>query len=163
MIRILTKYRKLSENLKVEFDKFVKKENMQNLNGKVLFLVHDKEISIAFSFFENIYQERENLKKINEYAKEKGHTKIFYDLYDELELEVFDDELKETYNCALDCGTYEELSKFFNFSKVDNLKLSTICGLRALGMKPVKINEFLKANELSIIEAKELVDKSNKI
>lgn len=163
MIRILTKYRKLSENLKVEFDKFVKKENMQNLNGKVLFLVHDKEISIAFSFFENIYQERENLKKINEYAKEKGHTKIFYDLYDELELEVFDDELKETYNCALDCGTYEELSKFFNFSKVDNLKLSTICGLRALGMKPVKINEFLKANELSIIEAKELVDKSSKI
>ncbi len=163
MIRIITKYKKLPENLKVEFDKFVKKENMNNLNGKVLFLIYDKEITIAFSFFENIYQERENLKKINEYAKEKGHTSIFYDLYDELELEVFNDELKETYNCALDCGTYEELSKFFNFSKVDNLKLSTICGLRALGMKPVKANEFLKANELSIIEARELVDKSNKV
>lgn len=163
MIRIITKYRKLPENLKVEFDKFVKKENMNNLNGKVLFLIYDKEITIAFSFFENIYQERENLKKINEYAKEKGHTSIFYDLYDELELEVFNDELKETYNCALDCGTYEELSKFFTFSKVNNLKLSTVCGLRALGMKPVRANEFLKANELSIIEARELVDKNNKI
>ena len=163
MIRILTKYRRLPDNLKVEFDRFVKKENMQNLNGKVLFLVHDEEVTIAFSFFENIYQEKDNLKKIDEYAKEKGHTKIFYDFYGELELEVFNDELKETYNCALDCGTYEELSKFFTFSKVDNLKLSTICGLRTLGMKPVKINEFLKANELSIIVAKELVDKSNKI
>ena len=163
MIRILTKYKKLPENLKVEFDKFVKKENIENLNGKVLFLVHDKEVTIAFSFFENIYQEKENLKKIEEYAKEKGHTKIFYDFYGDLELEVFDDELKETYNCALNLDTYEELSKFFKFSKVDNLKLSTISGLRTLGMKPVKINEFLKANELSIITAKELVDKSNKI
>ena len=163
MIRILTKYRRLPDNLKVEFDKFVKKENMQNLNGKVLFLVHDEEVTIAFSFFENIYQEKENLKKIDEYAKEKGHTKIFYDFYGELELEVFNDELKETYNCALDCGTYEELSKFFNFSKVDNLRLSTVQGLKKFGMKPVKITEFLKANELSIIEARELVDKSNKI
>lgn len=163
MIRILTKYRRLPDDLKVEFDKFVKKENMQNLNGKVLFLVHDEEVTIAFSFFENVYQEKDNLKKINEYAKEKGHTKIFYDFYGELELEVFEDELKETYNCALDFDVYEELSKFFTFSKVDNLKLSTICGLRALGMKPVKINEFLKANELSILEAKELVDKSNEI
>ncbi len=163
MIRILTKYRRLPDDLKVEFNKFVKKENMQNLNGKVLFLVHDEEVTIAFSFFENIYQEKDNLKKIDEYAKEKGHTKIFYDFYGELELEVFNDELKETYNCALDCGTYEELSKFFNFSKVNNLKLSTICGLRALGMKPVKANEFLKANALSILEAKELVDKSDKI
>ena len=163
MIRILTKYRRLPDNLKAEFDKFVKKENMQNLNGKVLFLVHDEEVTIAFSFFENIYQEKENLKKIDEYAKEKGHTKIFYDFYGELELEVFDDELKETYNCALDYNMYEELSKIFTFSKVDNLKLSTISGLRTLGMKPVKINEFLKANELSIIVAKELVDKSDKI
>lgn len=163
MIRILTKYRRLPDDLKVEFDKFVKKESMQNLNGKVLFLVHDEEVTIAFSFFENVYQEKDNLKKINEYAKEKGHTKIFYDFYGELELEVFEDELKETYNCALDFDVYEELSKFFTFSKVDNLKLSTICGLRALGMKPVKINEFLKANELSILEAKELVDKSNEI
>ncbi len=163
MIRILTKYRRLPDDLKLKFDRFVKKENMQNLNGKVLFLVHDEEVTIAFSFFENIYQEKDNLKKIDEYAKEKGHTKIFYDFYGELELEVFNDELKETYNCALDCGTYEELSKFFTFSKVNNLKLSTICGLRTLGMKPVKANEFLKANELSIIVAKELVDKSNKI
>jgi hypothetical protein len=163
MIRILTKYRRLPDDLKVEFDKFVKKESMQNLNGKVLFLVHDEEVTIAFSFFENVYQEKDNLKKINEYAKEKGHTKIFYDFYGELELEVFEDELKETYNCALDFDVYEELSKFFTFSKVQNLKLSTICGLRALGMKPVKINEFLKANELSILEAKELVDKSNEI
>jgi len=163
MIRILTKYRRLPDDLKLKFDRFVKKENMQNLNGKVLFLVHDEEVTIAFSFFENIYQEKENLKKIDEYAKEKGHTKIFYDFYGELELEVFNDELKETYNCALDFDIYEELSKFFIFSKVNNLKLSTICGLRALGMKPVKANEFLKANELSIIEARELVDKSNKI
>jgi len=78
-------------------------------------------------------------------------------------IDELNDELKETYNCALDFDVYQELSKFFNFSKVNNLKLSTICGLRALGMKPVKINEFLKANELSIIEARELVDKSNKI
>lgn len=152
MIRIITKYKKLPENLKAEFDKFVKKENMNNLNGKVLFLIYNKEITIAFSFFENIYQERENLKKINEYAKEKGHTSIFYDLYDELELEVFDDELKETYNCALDYNMYKELSKFFNFSKVDNLRLSTVQGLKKFGMKPVKITEFLKANELSIVK-----------
>jgi len=37
-------------------------------------------------------------------------------------------------------------------------RLSTVQGLKKFGMKPVKITEFLKANELSIIEARELVD-----